>query len=307
MQPLALRSDSGAESLGFDRQARDRQWDWRSAVSGLVDSPLTACDLAAGVVSPCRSAVSTAPATSADRKSTPLVAGDPSPTAKPLPLDATVWSVDPLTIAMWLVAQLGCLAVVLLHVPLAAVYPPGERLGVEALTAVQIGSAALLAPALARSFGAAAVAIGTVWPAILLAGALAARPVPAALAAAGVVSAWVAAMALLAASFRSPSIRGIVAAAGAIVGIGGGPVAYLAQEFGVSGDGDSIDATTVAVAAGDNWTALLDACPTALAWSVGRGNTVITARTVPLGVFVLAALVLAAWRHIRDRRRAQAR
>jgi hypothetical protein len=228
------------------------------------------------------------------QRSTPVPTVPADPEAPPS-LGASRGAIDVPTITLWLAIQVGCLAVAFLHVPLAAVYPPGERLAVEMLAAVQIGSAALLASALARSAATAAVAAASAWPALLLAGALQVRSLAGGIGAAAVVTAWIVALTVWVSAFRSPAARAVVAASGVLLGVGGSLAAYLVAEFGSPFEPQAVTSAT------SDWPGALSMTPTALAWRAAEGDRIGAWNALPMAGLLVSGLVFWAWRRHRRR------
>lgn len=199
-------------------------------------------------------------------------------------------SVSVPALALWLALQLGCLALAFLHVPLAATYPPGERLAAEMLLAAQIVSAALLAPVLVRTPATALVAAAAVWPALLLVGAVVALPAVATAAAGGVVTAWIAMLWAWITAFRSASARGVITAAASALSGGGAVLAYLVAEFGTHrAEGEST---------GTEWPGWT---PVLLAWRIAGGDQSAWRDATYLAVLIVSGLFLASLRrrHVR--------
>jgi hypothetical protein len=214
-------------------------------------------------------------------------AGTPSlPVAPP----QSIWSVEAWVVAIWLAIQLGCLSLSLLHVPLAATFPPGERLAVELLLAGQIGSAALLAPVLFRRNGTAVVVIASAWPALFLAGALEVQPTLSTFLGAAIVTGWLETLWAWCAAFRSARSKAIVAAVATAVAVGGPLLAYLATEFGTPADAD------VAMPAGSA------ATPVLFAWHLTAEGFGPVLPGVLLLAVLLIGMTLAGRRASRDRR-----
>jgi hypothetical protein len=156
-----------------------------------------------------------------------------SPAAAPIGAPAAdPWSISSPSLAFWLAIQVGCMALALLHVPLAAEYTITERLMPEVLLVGQIASAAILAPLLCRSLGSLLVAAATVWPALLLSGSLAMRPMSSSLLAATGVTVWLLILWPWCSASVNVSIRSIVSAAATILAVGAPLAVYLQKEFG---------------------------------------------------------------------------
>ena len=167
----------------------------------------------------------------------------------------SIRSISAPALALWLLIQLACLALAVLHVPLAASYPPGERLAMEVLLAGQVGSAAILSPMLCRTAGTALLAGASVWPTLLLAGALQMKPLSSSVLAAIVVTCWLGMLWVWSGNF-SRAGRAVVAAAAFLIATGPPLLGYLKSEFGVDADhaGGAIDRA-------------LESTPTLLAWN----------------------------------------
>lgn len=144
---------------------------------------------------------------------------------------------SPAALATWAVVQLACLGLAFAQVPLAAQSPPGDTIGPELLAAGQIGGAALFAGLLFPTAGTAAVVVASVWPALLLAGGLAARPAGDTCLCAAVVSAWLVALFLWRRLLPPGRPTPFLAAVAAGWAIGGALLDYLTTEFADAGDG----------------------------------------------------------------------
>ena len=194
-----------------------------------------------------------------------------------------LWAVDLPVLAFWILIQLAGLGIALLHVPMAATYPPGERLGLQVLLALQIGSISLLAPAMARSLGTLVVVIAVIWPVLLLAGAMQVQPASSTAQSAAGVTAWVVALTGLCWTTRSSAIQGLIVATAALVAIGGAIAGYLAIEFGSQGDPDAVVPTG------------LNTTPILLVWRWVDGQP-IDGSALPLAAAALIGLCCIAWR-----------
>jgi hypothetical protein len=185
----------------------------------------------------------------------------PEATQPRMALDA--WSVSPGALALWLMIQLCCLAVALLHIPLAASYPPGERLAIEVLLAGQIGSAAILAPMLCRTAVTALLAAASVWPALLLAGAVEVRPLSPTILAAAAVTLWIAMLWAWSTAFAARAGGTITASVATLLAVGGPILTYLRAEFGAD---TALDTSTA--------DGSLVATPMMLAWRLAERASV---------------------------------
>lgn len=194
-----------------------------------------------------------------------------SPALPDSPVDAPV-------LAVWVLLQLASLAVSLLHVPLAASFPPGERLAVEVLLAVQISSAAVLSPALLRTVGTTLLTAATAWPALLLAGASAARPVTTTAAAATVLMLWLATLWTWRQIADQHGLAGIVGAAGTLASAGSAMLAYLATEFGEPTSNAAVPP--------------LACTPILLAWKLATTGTLLVPQCIPLVIALCLGLCL---------------
>jgi hypothetical protein len=144
----------------------------------------------------------------------------------------------------------------MLHVPLAASYPPGERLALEILLAAQIGSAAILSPMLCQTAGTVFVAAGSALPTLLLAGAMQMKPISSTVSAAIVVMCWLGMLWVWSATV-SRSSRAVVAAIAFLIAMGPPLLSYLKAEFARDPEyvGSAIDS-------------LLESTPTSVAWNL---------------------------------------
>jgi hypothetical protein len=205
------------------------------------------------------------------------LATSPSPAAGAFA--SAAWSIDSPAVAFWLLIQLACLALVLLHVPLAASYPPGERLAVEVLLAGQICSAAILSPMLCRTPATTLLAAASTWPLLLLAGGLQARPTASTLLAAAVISGWLAMLWAWQSLSRRPAVRAIIAAITTLVAVAPPLLIYLSAEFGDSGNDT-------------NATGAISAMPLVLAWKVSNGDSMMSVVVLLWIAVILAPIIL---------------
>jgi hypothetical protein len=157
------------------------------------------------------------------------IAAPPLTTPTPTPV-----GVFPL--AIWLFLQLAAFAWASSQVELAtgsSGYPrPAERMAPSFVTAVQIGAAALVFPALLRPWRNAILAIGAVWPFQLAAAAIVGTEFRLAVVVSGYVTAWLVGLALLAVTIKNRTVELAIGGLMALVAWGGGAAWYLAAEFG---------------------------------------------------------------------------
>jgi hypothetical protein len=176
----------------------------------------------------------------------------------PLPLMArwNSWQISSPAIAFWLAIQIGCMAIALLHVPLAAEYTITERLMPEVLLAGQFASAAILTPLLCRSLGTTFVAAASVWPAVILAGGLAMRPTATSLLAAAAVTFWLLLLWIWCSVSMNKSIRAVLSAIATLIAVGPQLANYLQKDFG-------------GAESGARWPAV---APIAAGWQLAEGT-----------------------------------
>jgi len=133
---------------------------------------------------------------------------------------------------VWLLVQIGALALAAGRVPLAARYPStGERYALYLLLGAQVGFAALLFSWLLRDLYAAVLAIASCWPALALAVMLSALKPGALLIAGGFVTLWLAVLTAWRFALRSERWQLIATAVASTWAIGGPVVWYMRAEF----------------------------------------------------------------------------
>ena len=136
-------------------------------------------------------------------------------------------------LAVWLVVQVGAVALAASRVPLAADWPdPAERVAPHALLAAQVVAAALLFPWLLAGRRSLAVVAATAVPMTLAAGHLAFAPVGRSLLIAGWLAAWLLDLALLRSLLpRSGRWDGAASAAVNLLAVGPVGLLYLLADF----------------------------------------------------------------------------
>jgi hypothetical protein len=147
-------------------------------------------------------------------------------------------AIRPLTgpLLLWLLIQVAALLLAAARVPLAAQYPaPAEMLAAHVVAVVQVTAAAVLAPYLLRDVAAFAAAVATVWPFLVLAGALSATSSTTLAVAAAYVTAWLVALSAANLALPAPSRHWTVAAA-TVLTTGAAALGYLNAEFGGAAD-----------------------------------------------------------------------
>lgn len=205
------------------------------------------------------------------------------------------WVVSPAAVLAWSAVQIVSLGLGLLQVPLAAKYPAGMALAPEIVSAGQVGAAALLGPLLFRTPATAAVVLGAGWPALLLAGGLAARPATQTALCGLAVSAWLVTLFAWTSAFGGRWWGQVVAATAALLALGGALLAYLATEFAPSGEPDGA------------MPGILRTTPLVLVWDFGQSSTPRWGDASLLGALLLSGLGVWSARRFRRSPLAQTR
>jgi hypothetical protein len=133
---------------------------------------------------------------------------------------------------VWLLVQVGALALAAGRVPLAARYPStGERYALEVLLSAQVGFSALMFPWLLRDLSGALLAIASCWPALALAVMLSALKPGTLPLVGGYVTLWLAVLTAWRFALAGEKSQLIGTAIAATWAIGGPVVWYLRAEF----------------------------------------------------------------------------
>ncbi len=134
--------------------------------------------------------------------------------------------------AVWLIVQLGALAIGCFGVPLAAkrIHPP-EALSIYVMAVAQAGAAALLWPMLMRSWRTSLAILLTAQPFYQACSFLSATPRSASLFANGIIFVWLITLAVLPRCSKTTTFMYLMRAIVITWCLGGAVLAYLAAEF----------------------------------------------------------------------------
>ncbi len=144
---------------------------------------------------------------------------------------------NPLPLILWLLVQLGALALSAGQVSLAYQFPePAERLALHVMVLIQIAISALLFPALFKSPTADIVTIACALPFTQLAGFLALEDQSHMLLAMAYVATWMIGLSIWRVALTTPRARMIGVAAATAFALGGPLLWYLRAEFATKSD-----------------------------------------------------------------------
>jgi hypothetical protein len=170
------------------------------------------------------------------------------------------------TLALWLVIQLGVLALIVARVPLAAQFPiASERLAPRFVLGSQVVAGALLFPFLLRNIRAAVQIVVSAIPFQLAAGYLAGINIRAMLWPALFVEGWLLTLTLWALWIRTQQMRLITIAVASCLTLGAATLSYLRVEFNPGFGRDSLWEATLPLPA--TW-AILDGSRAFSPWIV---------------------------------------
>lgn len=188
---------------------------------------------------------------------------------------------------IWALLQIVPLALAALRVPLSANYPvAGERLAIELLLAMQIGSSAILFPWILRDRASALATMACVWPPIVAAALLSAVPLAQAFYIALFVTLWLAGLALWRLALPWPQARFVVVAALTLWTVGGPLLTYLHAEFAASASAAESPATLPLLMSG----------PIAMAWQLTASEGMQIGIWMPITIqLATGGLICAMW------------